>query len=99
MEGIICKSSVLGLLLCPVSNIHPRLGIMENGDKTFTCLEIISDHYYPWVREAEDVSGLGEDAVVEAGQALGEAGAGGAVPQPSPAPLARDAEVQRPAQL
>ena len=45
------------------------------------------------------MSGLGEDAVVEAGQALGEAGAGGAVPQPSPAPLARDAEVQRPAQL
>ena len=45
------------------------------------------------------MSGLGQDTVVEAGQTLGEAGAGGAVPQPSPAPLARDAEVQRPAQL
>ena len=43
-EGIICKSSVLGLWLCPVSNIHPSIGIMENGDKTLTCLEIINNN-------------------------------------------------------
>ena len=46
-EGIICKSSVLGLWLCPVFDIHPSIGIMENGDKTLTCLEIINNNIWP----------------------------------------------------